>query len=104
MAVGSGLSNPALMGFVSRRTPPTEQGEVLGSLQSMSALGRIAGPFWGEMVFLRVGHVGPHVTGLVLELAALLLGAFRLLGGKDADAPADPEEAGKPLPGPAARS
>ncbi len=78
MALGTGLSNPALMSFVSRRTSPTEQGEVLGSLQSMSALGRIVGPFWGETVFLRVGHTGPHITGIVLESAALLLGAARL--------------------------
>ena len=105
MSLGTGLSNPALMGFVSRRTPPTEQGEVLGSLQSMSALGRIAGPFWGETVFLRVGHVGPHVTGLVLEAAALLLGAARLLGrpgAEEATARAGGEDT--PSPGPADRT
>jgi predicted MFS family arabinose efflux permease len=94
MSLGTGLSNPALMGFVSRRTPPTEQGEVLGSLQSMSALGRIAGPFWGETVFLRVGHTGPHVTGLVLESAALALGASRLLRAPAPDPHAPPASPG----------
>ena len=78
LAVGSALLNPSLMGYVSRRTAPTQQGEVLGSFQSMSALGRIVGPFWGENVFLRYGAVGPYGTGVVLEALACVLAAAQL--------------------------
>ncbi len=84
VALGSGLSTPALMGFVSRRTPPTEQGEVLGSFQSMSALGRIVGPFWGENVFLRYGAAGPLGTGIALEAAAIVLASLKLFGAPPA--------------------
>ncbi len=79
LAFGAALLNPTLMGYVSRRTPPTEQGEVLGSFQSMAALGRIVGPFWGENVFLRFGAVGPYGTGVVLEIAATALAFLGLV-------------------------
>jgi MFS transporter, DHA1 family, tetracycline resistance protein len=79
LAIGTALINPSMMGYVSRMTPPTEQGAVLGSFQSMAALGRIVGPFWGENVFLRFGAVGPYGTGIVLEAAALVLGSVGLL-------------------------
>ena len=47
-AAGSGLVNPALSGLLSRSTDAAEQGEILGAAQSLSSLGRIIGPFWGE--------------------------------------------------------
>jgi MFS family permease len=84
LAIGTALLNPSLMGYVSRETPPTEQGAVLGSFQSMAALGRIVGPFWGENVFLRFGAIGPYGTGIVLEAAALALACFGLLGRRPA--------------------
>ena len=83
LAIGTALLNPSMMGYVSRMTPPTEQGAVLGSFQSMAALGRIIGPFWGENVFLRFGAVGPYGTGIALEAAALALAALGLLGRKE---------------------
>jgi len=73
MILGWGVTTPALSGLVSRRTPPAEQGETLGTFQSMSALGRILGPYWGASSFLRMGPAGPFGTGLILEGAALLL-------------------------------
>ncbi len=90
LAIGSALLNPTLLGYVSRRTPPTEQGEVLGSFQSMAALGRIVGPFWGENVFLRFGPVGPYGTGIVLEVAATMLA---ILGLRTRPADAESKEA-----------
>ncbi|KAA0254026.1 MAG: MFS transporter [Acidobacteria bacterium] len=80
VSLGTGLLTPSLLGLASRRTDPTEQGEVLGAFQSTAALGRILGPFWGENVYLRVGPAGPHGTGLVLELLAALLAAWALRG------------------------
>lgn len=88
LAAGSGFASPSLLGLVSRRTPPTEQGEVLGAFQSTAALGRIAGPFWGELVYFRFGPPGPHVTGLVLEAAALAV-AMSLSRGDDKIRPTD---------------
>ena len=89
LAIGSALLNPSLMGFVSRQTLPTEQGEVLGSFQSMAALGRIVGPFWGENVFLRFGAVGPYGTGIVLEAAAFVLASVGLGGSRRFSRPSE---------------
>jgi multidrug resistance protein len=73
LGVGIGITNPALSGVVSRRTSASEQGEVLGAFQSMAALGRVVGPFWGASAFLRFGPVGPFGAGAFLEAAALIL-------------------------------
>jgi DHA1 family tetracycline resistance protein-like MFS transporter len=93
LAFGSGLLNPALSGLISRRTPPEAQGEVLGSFQAVSSLGRIVGPFWGENVFLRFGPIGPYGTAALLEGVALALSGIQL--GREnrlgADAPRSEE-------------
>jgi len=79
MSFGWSVTIPSLSGLMSRRTPASEQGEVLGTFQSMAALGRIVGPFWGASSFLRFGPVGPFVTGVVLEGVALVLAGARLV-------------------------
>jgi predicted MFS family arabinose efflux permease len=78
MALGAGLVNPSLSGLLSKRTPAHEQGEALGAFQSMTAMGRILGPMWGENTFLRFGAKGPYATGIVLEGLAALLARARL--------------------------
>lgn len=78
LAFASGLLNPSLSGLISRRAPASQQGEVLGTYQAMSSLGRILGPFWGENVFLRFGPAGPFGTGAGLEGAALVLSGIQL--------------------------
>lgn len=78
LGVGIGITNPALSGIISRRTSPSEQGEVLGAFQSMASLGRVFGPFWGASAFLRFGPVGPFGAGALLETAALIV-CFRHL-------------------------
>jgi len=72
-AAGSGLVNPALAGLLSRSTDAAEQGEVLGAAQSLSSLGRILGPFWGEHVWFKWGAAGPYGTGALLEVAAVVV-------------------------------
>ena len=72
-AAGSGLTNPALAGLLSRSTDSAEQGEILGAAQSLSSLGRIIGPFWGEHVWFKWGAAGPYGTGALLEVAAVVV-------------------------------
>lgn len=79
MSFGWSVTIPSLSGLISRRTHASEQGEALGSFQSMAALGRIVGPFWGASSFLRYGPAGPFVTGVVLEGVALVLAGARLV-------------------------
>jgi len=72
-AAGSGLTNPALAGLLSRSTDDAEQGEILGVAQSLSSLGRVLGPFWGEHVWFKWGAAGPYGTGALLEVAAVVV-------------------------------
>lgn len=72
-AAGSGLTNPALSGLLSRSTDASEQGEILGAAQSLSSLGRILGPFWGEHAWFAWGAAGPYGTGALLEVLAVVV-------------------------------
>jgi MFS family permease len=44
LSAGFSLIGPCVAGFVSRTTPPDDQGRVLGTLQSIGAAARIVGP------------------------------------------------------------
>jgi hypothetical protein len=58
---------------------------VLGVSQSLSALGRVAGPLWGGLALARMGHAAPYLSGAAL----LALGFGVLLAGR-APAPERP--------------
>jgi MFS family permease len=82
--VGFSLLNPSVPALVSRRTDRAVQGEVLGVLQSASALSRIIGPVVGISLFgLTQAHVLPYAVGTVLLLTALAL-SLRVRPGADA--------------------
>jgi len=44
LSAGFSLVGPCVAGFVSRSTPPNDQGRVLGTLQSIGSAARIVGP------------------------------------------------------------
>ncbi|MGA7990031.1 MAG: MFS transporter [Thermoanaerobaculia bacterium] len=79
IALGIGVTTPTLSSLVSLRTPPAEQGEILGAYQSMASLGRVLGPFAGENLHLRLGPDWPHWAAAALQGAALVLSASGLL-------------------------
>ena len=72
LALGSGLQNPSVTALVSRLTPASQQGTSLGVAQSMSSIGRIAGPLLGGALYA-VGWAAPYFAGAILMIAALLL-------------------------------
>ncbi len=51
-------AGPALQGIISKSSPPNEQGELMGSLQSISSLGVILMPLLGSMILGKVSHLG----------------------------------------------
>jgi multidrug resistance protein len=73
IAVGMGFNSPSLTSAVSRLSDPTEQGGMLGLAQSLSALGRIAGPAWGGFLFDRAGTTVPYLSAGVIMTLALAL-------------------------------
>lgn len=79
LTAGIGLTNPSLSSLISKSAPEDQRGGVLGVYQSMSSLGRILGPLWGEFAFFRLGPSGPHWTGGLFAGAAALL-SLVLLG------------------------
>jgi DHA1 family tetracycline resistance protein-like MFS transporter len=80
LTVGIGLTNPSLSSLISKSVSADQRGGVLGVYQSMSSLGRILGPLWGEFVFFRLGPSGPHWTGGLFAGAAMLLSLILLRG------------------------
>lgn len=71
LALGSAAAGPMLTSEVSRSVSGAEQGWVLGSLQSVASLTRIAGPVWAGLAFDRIGPGAPYWSGALWVLAGL---------------------------------
>ncbi len=52
---------------------PEEQGQILGVASSCSALGRIGGPVWAGVGFMKFGSSAPFLSGFLVMLVALTL-------------------------------
>lgn len=68
VAVGQGFASPALQGLISRAAAASEQGRILGSAQSMSALARAIGPAVGGLLYASISPAAPFVVAAVLLL------------------------------------
>ena len=74
LAIGLGLSQPAMNSLISRRAGREEQGAVMGVTQSTGSFARVIGPPLAGYLFAYVGHSSPFLWGAALVLAALLIG------------------------------
>lgn len=74
LAVGSGLSSPALTALLSRFARAEDQGGTLGIGQSAAAVGRVVGPVSGTWTYAQ-WQPAPYLGGAVLMAAAALVGA-----------------------------
>jgi MFS family permease len=75
LAAGNGLNVPATTALVSRLTPASQQGSAMGVTQSMSSIGRIAGPLLGGFLY----HLGwglPYYAGAAIMAAALAVALY----------------------------
>lgn len=52
-------AGPSLQGIISKATPANQQGELMGSLQSISSLGAILMPLLGSFMLGQVSHLPP---------------------------------------------
>jgi MFS transporter, DHA1 family, tetracycline resistance protein len=80
LAVGLGLTQPALNSLISRRAGGGEQGAVLGVTQSLGSLARVLGPLAAGYLFADLGHASPFLGGAVAVAVAFFL-ALNLFGG-----------------------
>ena len=72
LAVGTGVFNPSQSALISKSAPQNEQGEVLGLNQSMSALGRVAGPVASGWLFERQMGFPFYVAAMMSAIALVL--------------------------------
>jgi MFS family permease len=70
MAFGNGVMQTVVPSFISKRTPASEQGGVLGITQSVSSIARVPGPIIGGFVVEITGLVSSFfLSGLFLMVA-----------------------------------
>lgn len=77
LAIGSGLTSPALSALLSRLSRAEAQGGTLGIGQSASALGRVLGPISGTTSYAHAvpgSHAWPYVGGAFLMLISAAIG------------------------------
>ena len=74
LALGMGAMQPSLNSLISRRSGAAEQGEVLGVAQSVGSLSRVLGPIMAGALFAGFGRNSPFLVGMVLVIAAGLVG------------------------------
>jgi DHA1 family tetracycline resistance protein-like MFS transporter len=74
LAIGLGLSQPALNSLISRRAGSNEQGEVLGVTRSVGSLARVLGPPMAGYLFADLGHSSPYFWAAALVVGALAIG------------------------------
>lgn len=84
IASGQGVVSPALQSLISRGVGPDEQGEVLGSNQSMGALARATGPLLGGWLFQNVSHGATFFVSAALLVVAA---ALSVVAGRRAQPP-----------------
>lgn len=82
LAIGLGLTQPALNSLISRRAGSGEQGQVLGVTQSTGSLARVIGPPLAGYLFADLSRSSPFLWGAVLVAIAFLL-ALNLFRGFD---------------------
>lgn len=72
-------AGPALQGIVSKSSPSAEQGELMGSLQSIGSLGIVVTPMIGTGILSTVSHLPPsdwRIGGTFFLCAAMQLAAL----------------------------
>jgi MFS family permease len=71
IAIGQGLCYPALMSLVSKASPESERGSILGLATSAGSLARFIGPLLTGFLYDLAGAAGAFYGGAVFMLAAL---------------------------------
>lgn len=86
LALGSGMTQPSVSAFISKRADPRAQGATLGTNQSAASLARMFGPSLGGWLYGALGPRSPYVVGAIGMAIAMLI-AF----GIDRRVPVDTE-------------
>lgn len=63
LAMGNSISGPILSGIISKLTPDDEQGNIMGTSQSVGSFARLLGPLVGTSIYSFVGIRAPYIFG-----------------------------------------
>jgi MFS family permease len=81
LSAGFSLVGPCVAGFVSRTTPPDDQGRVLGTLQSIGSAARIVGPPLLGALADKGGFAAAFgLSALAAAAAGVIAGRWKRLG------------------------
>jgi multidrug resistance protein len=72
--IGIGLLNTSIPSYVSKITPVTERGGMMGITQSVSSIARVPGPLIAGIVFEYAGVLAPFLLSAVLLMIATIFG------------------------------
>ena len=61
-STGVAIALPLIPSLVSKRTPPHEQGSILGGAQAIGGLARVPGPFVAGLLYEQVGPAAPFLV------------------------------------------
>lgn len=91
VALGSGISIPALTSLVSQRADSQQQGQLMGGLQALLALTAVIGPALAGLSFEYVGVVAPYWmgsgwVGIALLCAVVTLAPYHASSGATSNA------------------
>ena len=73
LSTGVALTNTIIPSFLSKRTPPDEQGQVLGLTQSVSSLARVPGPVVSGVIYDLGGTGMPFFVSAIILLLPVVL-------------------------------
>jgi MFS transporter, DHA1 family, tetracycline resistance protein len=84
IAIGNGIASPSLYALISKGTSEDEQGFVLGTNQSMSALARAIGPTIGGLAYMGIAPQAPFIGAAVVLGGAVALAIVAVRRHQDA--------------------
>jgi len=93
VALGSGISIPALTGLISVQVRADAQGRLMGGMQALLSLTSILGPALAGLAFEQAGPPAPYTLGGLLALVALVFAFYGLRTRSQLPAPG-----GEPIP------
>ena len=68
LAIGNSISGPILSGIISKLTPENEQGNIMGTSQSVGSFARLIGPLIGTGIYSFIGIRAPYIFGAAVLL------------------------------------
>ncbi len=78
LAIGTGILQPTVLSMISKYSPDSEQGAILGLNQSFSSFARVLGPLWGGFAFDYIGYQFPFLTGAAFTFLSFIITVFLL--------------------------